>query len=282
MTEADTVARTAADRAAADAFEADLVRDLLSARDRRETTRPPTLRREEFSLDNAYRIGAALDRRLRERGYRPAGCKVGFTNKAIWPRFGLDEPILAPVYDRTLRRATPRAEVSLTRFRAPRIEVEVVFGIDLRAGASAPGRPAWVALGFEIVDCHYAGWRLTPADSVADFGLHGALVVGPRVERNAPDFDERVARLDQLEVRLQRDETPVARGGGNAVLGHPLGALDVVPKLLQRFDPAEIARAAAIVSTGTMTALEPLSPGESWRVEAAGVDLPGLEMVLTD
>ena len=171
--------------------------------------------------------------------------------------------------------------MSLESFRAPRIEVEVVFGVDLRAGASAPGRPVWVALGFEIVDCHYADWRLTPADSVADFGLHGALVVGPRVERNAPGFDERVARLDELEVRLLRDETPVARGRGKAVLGHPLEALEVVPKLLPRFDPGEIRRADAVVSTGTMTALEPLFPGERWRVEAAGVNLPGLEMALT-
>ena len=90
MTEADTLAGTAADTAAADALEADLVRDLFSARVARETTRPPTLRDDEFGLDDAYRIGAALDRYLRERGYQPAGCKVGFTNKAIWPRFGLD------------------------------------------------------------------------------------------------------------------------------------------------------------------------------------------------
>lgn len=262
--------------------DAELVRALLSARDGRETTTPPTLRHERFGLDRAYRIGAALDRRLRERGYRPAGCKVGFTNQAIWPRFGLDEPILAPVYDRTLLRATPKAEVSLERFRAPRIEVEVVFGVDLRAGAPAPGRPLWVALGFEIVDCHYADWHLTPADSVADFGLHGALVVGPRVERGAPNFNEGVARLDRLEVRLLRDDTPVARGRGHAVLGHPLRALEVVPKLLPRFDLGEISRAPAVVSTGTITALEPLSPGERWRVEAAGAVLPGLEMALTE
>ncbi|MXW67037.1 MAG: hypothetical protein F4Z72_08585 [Gemmatimonadales bacterium] len=288
MTEADAVADATTDTAAAaDAFEADLARDLLAARDRRETVRPPTQRTGEFGLERAYRVGAALDRSLQEQGYGLLGCKVGFTNREIWPRFGLDEPILAPIYARTLRLARPEAEVSLAKFRAPMIEVEVVFGIEPEGDApngDAPGagRPSWVSLGFEIVDCHYPDWHLTPADSVADFGLHGALIVGRPVNREVPDFDERVARLDRLEVRLLRNETLVARGRGSDVLGHPLEALEVVPRLWPRFSDAGIPEHGLVVSTGTMTPLEPLSPGETWRVEAKGMDLPGLTMVLTD
>lgn len=283
MTEADAVADAVTDTAAAaDAFEADLARDLLAARDRRETIRPPTQSSEEFGLDRAYRVGAVLDRRLRERGYGLLGCKVGFTNRAIWPRFGLDEPILGPIYARTLRLARPVAEVSLAAFRAPMIEVEVVFGIEPEPDAPDGGRPSWIALGFEIVDCHYPDWHLTPADSVADFGLHGALIVGRPVNREMPDFDERVARLDRLEVRLLRNETLAARGRGSDVLGHPLEALKVVPRLWPRFGGAGIPEHGLVVSTGTMTPLEPLSAGEMWRVEAKGVDLPGLEIVLTD
>lgn len=283
MTEADAVADAVTDTAAAaDAFEADLARDLLAARDRRETIRPPTQSSEEFGLDRAYRVGAALDRRLRERGYGLLGCKVGFTNRAIWPRFGLDEPILGPIYARTLRLARPVAEVSLAAFRAPMIEVEVVFGIEPEPDAPNGGRPSWIALGFEIVDCHYPDWHLTPADSVADFGLHGALIVGRPVNREMPDFDERVARLDRLEVRLLRNETLAARGRGSDVLGHPLEALKVVPRLWPRFGGAGIPEHGLVVSTGTMTPLEPLSAREMWRVEAKGVDLPGLEIVLTD
>jgi len=283
VTEADAVADAVTDTAAtADAFEADLARDLLAARDRRETIRPPTQSSEEFGLDRAYRVGAALDRRLRERGYGLLGCKVGFTNRAIWPRFGLDEPILGPIYARTLRLARPVAEVSLAAFRAPMIEVEVVFGIEPEPDAPNGGRPSWIALGFEIVDCHYPDWHLTPADSVADFGLHGALIVGRPVNREMPDFDERVARLDRLEVRLLRNETLAARGRGSDVLGHPLEALKVVPRLWPRFGGAGIPEHGLVVSTGTMTPLEPLSAREMWRVEAKGVDLPGLEIVLTD
>ncbi|MXX78270.1 MAG: hydratase [Gemmatimonadales bacterium] len=266
----------------ADAFEADLARELLAARARRETVRPPTQRTGEFDLDRAYRVGAALDRSLRQRGHGLLGCKVGFTNRTIWPRFGIDEPILAPIYARTLRLARPVAEVSLAKFCAPMLEVEVVFGIEPEGDAPSGGRPSWMALGFEIVDCHYPDWHLTPADSVADFGLHGALVVGGPVNRDVPDFDGRVARLDRLEVRLLRNETLVARGRGSDVLGHPLEALEVVPRLWPRFDDGGIPEHGLVVSTGTMTPLEPLSPREAWRVEAKGEDLPGPEIVLTD
>ena len=261
--------------------EADLIRELLSARDRRRSTEPPTLAMEGFDLDGAYRVGAALERHLRERGYRRAGWKVGFTNKAIWPRFGLEEPILGPVYDRTVLTAAPAAELSLAGFRAPQLEVEVVFGIEPPGNPDGPWRPGWMALGFEIVDCHYAGWRLTPFDSVADFALHGALVVGPRIERGTPLFEERIDALDQLEVRLLRNGETATRGRASDVLGNPLAALEFVPRLRSHYGDEPSSPAAVVVSTGTMTGLARLAPGERWRVEAEGVELPGLEVVLT-
>ena len=261
--------------------EADLVRVLLAARDRQSPTPPPTRQVPGLDLEGAYRVGAALDRRLRERGYRRAGWKVGFTNKTVWPRFGITRPILGPVYDRTLRFATPLAAFSLAGFCAPRIEVEVVFGIEAEGGAPDWRRPGWMALGFEVVDCHY-GWELTPADSVADFALHGALVVGPRVHRAAAGFAEMIEALDRLEVRLFRDDEAVAAGSGSAVLGHPRAALAFVPRLRANFGNPSRSPGEHVVSTGTMTALAPLAPGEHWRVEARGVNLPGLELVLTD
>ena len=264
---------------------ADIARDLLSARDECRATTPPTLRGRGFGLDEAYRVGAALDRRLRERGHRLAGWKVGFTNQAIWPRLGLGEPILAPVYDRTLHAAAPVAEVSLGGFYAARLEVEVVFGIEPDAGSGEgrrPARPAWAALGLEIVDCHYPGWRLTPADAVADFGRHGALVIGPRIHRTEALFNACRDRLDRLEVRLLQDERPSATGCGRDVLGHPLAALDFVPRLRPRFGETGLPAVPFVVSTGTMIAPRPLAAGETWRVEAEGVELPGLELVVTD
>lgn len=261
--------------------EADLAGALLEARDRRSTIQPPTSLVAGLDLDGAYRVGAALDLHLGERGYRPAGWKVGFTNRTVWPRFGLTEPILGPVYEQTVHEAAPVAELSLGGFCAPRIEVEVVFGIGTEGSVADWSRPGWMALGFEVVDCHY-GWNLTPADSVADFALHGALVVGPRIHRSAPLFADRFERLDRLEVRLFRNQEPVVRGYGSDVLGHPLAALAHVPRLASRFGDGSPAPSGSIVSTGTMTALQSLAAGERWRVEVHGVDLPGLELALVE
>ncbi len=261
--------------------EAELAGVLLEARDRRITTPPPTSQITGLGLDGAYRVGAALARHLRARGYRRAGWKVGFTNRTVWPQFGISEPILGPVYEQTLTTAEPVAELSLAGFCAPRIEVEVVFGIEAKGVAPDWSRPAWMAIGFEVVDCHY-GWDLTPADSVADFALHGALVVGPRVHRAVRGFAEGVERLDRLEVRLFRNDEPVAEGRGSAVLGHPRKALEFVPRLRSNYGASRRSSGERVVSTGTMTALAPLAAGEHWRVETHGVDLPGLELVLEE
>ena len=33
---------------------------------------------------------------------KPVGRKIGFTNRAIWPKYGVYQPIWGTVYDRTL------------------------------------------------------------------------------------------------------------------------------------------------------------------------------------
>ncbi len=38
----------------------------------------------------------------------------------------------------------------------------------------------WVALGYEIVQSIFPGWKFTAADTVAANALHGALLVGKR------------------------------------------------------------------------------------------------------
>ncbi len=259
---------------------------LLEARDRRAAIQLPS----NLGLECAYRLGAQLDRRLRSRGFHAVGYKVGFTNPDVWAKWGLDEPILFPVYDRTVAHTTTRkgvdtrATAPLSPYRAPRLEVEVVFGVyqgaqpvpGPRTGSGLPAHLAWVALGVEIVDCHERSWRLSPAGSVADFGLHGKLVIGPRILAADPGFTEVVEYLDFLQVSLWRkgDAEPTATGKGNQVLGHPLSVLEAVPRLAPYFDPLDIPGPEGIVmiSTGTMTPLASCRAGETWQVCVGSAD----------
>ena len=253
----------------------------------------------DLGMDEAYEIGARiLSARLR-RGWRACGWKVGFTNREIWPRWGLNQPIVAPVYRETIFDAGPnQGDVALEQARltvpagrraALRIEVEVVFGFEGPVRGEAV--PSWAALGAELVDCHFPGWKLHPARSVADFGLHAGLVVGPRV-RNASA--EALRSLDHVAVSLAAAGERLSEGAGKAVLGGPANVLAELHGSLagrvagygvtgdsalhgtqpaDRNDAAPIGRAldtvgGYLVSTGTLTPLVEARIGTTYQVEA--------------
>src|SRR5215510_3432251 len=76
--------------------------------------------------------GYAAARRLHEhrlaQGWKAAGRKIGFTNRTLWERYGVHEPMWGWVYDRTLIRAQDnRANVDLGGLVQPRIEPEIAF-----------------------------------------------------------------------------------------------------------------------------------------------------------
>ena len=210
------------------------------------------------------------------RGWSFGGWKVGFTNREIWSRWGLDRPIVAPVYRETIFHAPLRtpAHVPLGTRAAPRIEVEAVFGF----AAPLTGSPDWVALGAELVDCHYEGWRLHPADAVADFGLHAGLVVGPSVPMTGDEGwrSNPADALRRMEVSLSANGERRAEGTGDAVLGSPMNVLrelggsgaagsGLAPRMAAYGFPAPPTQAPHpryLVSTGTLT---PLVGGAAWN-----------------
>ena len=68
-----------------------------------------------------------LRRRERE-GWRRLGRKIGFTNREMMIRYGVDSPIFGYVYDRTLTYARDGVAVlALDRLVQPLIEPEIVF-----------------------------------------------------------------------------------------------------------------------------------------------------------
>ena len=191
----------------------------------------PPVGREELTMDDAYAVGALIAGVRLKQGWRCRGWKVGFTNRRIWPRWGLDRPMVAPVYRETVfeagadgdgRQAAAPVRVPAGRRAALRIEVEVVFGFEAAGPADVAAAPDWVALGTELVDCHYPGWELHPARSVADFGLHAGLVVGPRV---APVSRRMLRGLDGVSATLSAAGERLAEGNGHAVLGGPANVL---------------------------------------------------------
>ena len=249
-------------------------RSLLAAWDDGSTLDPAA-----FALPDAD-AGLALQNDInalrRARGERELGMKIGFTNRAIWPIYGVHHPIWAPVWDSTVvQLAQPATRVSCARHSLPRLEPEIVLEL-----AHSPQRAeidhvfdciGWIAHGFEIVCSPWPGWKFSGAQAMAAQGLHGALHIGPRRPRSVVSGP---GQLSELRLQLSCDGQPVAEGSGSAVLDGPVQALTyLVAELLRRqiHLPAH-----SLITTGTLTDAQVLRPGQCWQTRIDGVDLPGL------
>jgi len=241
-------------------------------------------------------IGDALDVQAqvaalrRARGERQVGYKIGFTNRTIWPLYGVHQPIWGPVWDTTLRELPQgQGELALERLAEPRLEPEIVIGLkaspppeaDAHDAASTAALVAcidWIAHGFEIVDSPWPGWKFGAAQAIAAQSLHARLLVGPRVPLAALGADPAGA-LTALRIVLSRDGTRVAEGSGAHVLDGPVQALGhLVAGLAAR---GERIAAGSVVTTGTLTDAQPLARGQTWRTAIDGVPLPGLTLRVT-
>ncbi len=229
-------------------------------------------------------LGYRAMRRLHQHrvtiGWKPLGRKIGFTNRTLWPRYGVDKPIWGFVYDHTLLRAANHvAEVPLEGLAQPRIEAEICFGLkappprshDAHAILAAIG---WVAHSVEIVQCFHPDWKVQLPDCTAANGLHGRLVLGPPTPVH--DIADLEARLPAARVVLRKGDKTVDEGLGANVLGSPLYALAHLVELLALQPDFDQLHAEEIVSTGTLTDAHPVKPGETWSTAFEGLPLAGL------
>jgi 2-oxo-3-hexenedioate decarboxylase len=256
--------------------------ELLDTLDRNVLIPPITAREPGFNAEAAYEVSAEILRRRRARGERPIGRKIGFTNRTVWPEYGVYTPIWAPVYDSTVTFLDGSSgSVATGHLAQPRIEPEIVLHFRstppvTRDEAELLAHIDWIAHGCEIVQSHFPDWKFQAADTIAAFGLHGALVVGPR--RPISELTNLVAKLRTFTVALARDGVVHARGGGANVLDSPLLAAAHLLSVLKdqpRFEPIQ---AGEIVTTGSLTDLVPVQAGETWSTEFSGIELEGLRV----
>ena len=232
-----------------------------------------------FGLKEAYAVAAAVRAMREARGERPIGRKIGFTNRTIWAEYGVHAPIWGYVYDSTVRDLFSEAHVSLSGLAEPRIEPEIMFGL---AAPPAPGMDAralircvdWIAHGFEIVQSIFPNWSFRAPDTVAAYGLHGMLLVGPR-HAAGPRPKEWARELSLFEIDLFRNGALADHGVAANVLDGPLFALRHLAETLAQ-DPLNPPLAAGeIVTTGTLTRAFPIATGEEWTTQLKGVPLEG-------
>jgi len=242
---------------------------------------PFSSRLPRFDLDDAYRVTAAVRQMRETRGETPLGRKIGFTNRTTWDEYQIDAPMWGYIYDRTVHElADVGTTVSLAGLAEPRIEPEIIFGLAI---APAPGMDErallecvdWVAHGFELVQSIFPRWEFTLPDTVAAYGLHGRLLVGPR-HSLAEHGDDWLGNLSTFGIDLKRDGMIIDQGRASNVLGGPLSALRHLFEVLAS-DPVNPPLAAGeIVTTGTLTRAFPVATGETWATELTGIALDGI------
>jgi 2-oxo-3-hexenedioate decarboxylase len=256
-----------------------LARELISLHESPREVPPFSERYAGLTAEQGYQAARALHEHRIAHGWRPVGRKIGFTNRTLWSRYGVYEPMWGMVYDRTLIRANDNgARVSLEALVNPRIEPEICFG--LRAapqGERLVDCIEWMAHSIEIVQCPHPNWKLALADSTANNGLHGRLVVGTPI----PLPQDVAARLPAVEVELYRGEELIDRGVGANVLGSPLAALAHLVELLAKQPDAPQLAAGEIVTTGVITDAHAIGAGQRWSTRLTGLSLPGLSVEFT-
>jgi 2-oxo-3-hexenedioate decarboxylase len=260
---------------------------LIAAQDAATTLPPMTTGAPDFSVADGYTVLLDIEQRRRAEGWRAIGRKIGFTNRTIWPRYGVYQPMWAHVWSHTVQFAADgKASLPLASFVQPRIEPEVVF--KLRAPVPVTDDPLallaaveWVAPGFEIVQSHFPDWKFKAADCTAACGLHGALVVGPAVALDDGGRARLAAALPTCTVTLSRGEKVIDRGVGANVLDSPALALGHLARLLADQPHSPPLAAGEIVTTGTITDAWPVAPGEIWSSDYGALGLSGLTLRFT-
>ena len=239
----------------------------------------------DFSLHDAYNVAHQLANTQRANGKTLAGRKIGISNRAAWDSLGLTDVVWGYVFSDTVFEAKQNAyTLSLDGLSQPKLEPEIVFGLNAalpagtRNGAALLKSAEWIALGFEVVQCPYENWQFKPADLVATFGFHGALIIG---EKKMIDDPEALARaLVNTSATLYKDDTVVHEGGGTNVVDPPAAALGHIADLIAADGDATPLAAGELITTGTLTAAPAIGAGESYRVSVSELGLADLTLTL--
>ncbi|HZF17664.1 MAG TPA: hypothetical protein VE046_17180 [Steroidobacteraceae bacterium] len=262
-----------------------LANEIKVARDRRRPLAPISGRVAGFDIATAYEVADLVHRARLRDGERAVGRKIGFSNRDLWPVFGVTAPVWGYVYDRTVvHLPQSRGRYRIGSLLEARIEPEIV--VRFGSAPPVPGDPSavlasidWIAHGFEIVESPFPGWKFQASDAIAACALHAALLVGePRtIGQLGPDV---LTRLARFTLTLTCDGKERDRGGGAKVLDSPVAALAHLISVLASQPRAQPLGAGELVTTGTLTGAPLIHGGESWTTALDGIDLPGLGLDL--
>lgn len=237
-------------------------------RARTEMKQIPPLRQSHGldTVEDAYAVQQAANRRWLDRGRRPVGRKIGLTSPIVQAQMGIDQPDFGMLWADYL--FTEGETVDTGRFMQPKAELEVAFVMN--RGFEDPQAPmaelircvAYAVPALEVVDSAIRDWDIRLVDTVADNASGGGILLGLGA-RSLTDLDLRLCA-----GILSRNGSIVSRGLGVDCMGSPLNATLWLARRM-----AELGQPLAegdIVMSGAFGPMVPVRSGEVYLAEIAG------------
>lgn len=231
---------------------------------RQRRTLPALTEAVALTIDDAYAVQRAVQRRRLRSGQRPIGFKLGYTSAAMRRQMNVTTMNWGPLTDAMVLPDGGRVGDAVLQ---PRVEPEIafVFARDVTAGAGRDDVMAAVGqvrAALEVVDSVWTDYQFQIEDNTADGSSACGVVLGPSVA---------AANLDSVRVVLRRNGTVVAKGTGAAASGHPAEGVVWLAEQLAR--TGDHIRAEDLVITGGLTRAVPLEAGDvvTARFDAAPV-----------
>ena len=235
-----------------------------------------------LTVEDAYGIAQEIECLRAERKEYRVGLKVGFTNRNIWKEYNASSPIVGTIYNTTVTIIDKG--FSINELSEPKIEPEIIFKLKKTPEANMSNEElidciSHISHGFEIVHSIFKNWQFTPADSIAAFGLHGALLCGPFVEILTVEKSIWLEELTSFNIILSCNGKEIDRGHASNVL--EAGPLEAIRHILldnKKLGRTVILNPGDIVTTGTLTGAFSIKGEEVWSTELRGIKLNGLKV----
>jgi 2-oxopent-4-enoate/cis-2-oxohex-4-enoate hydratase len=243
--------------------------ELFAALRARSVLEPLTTREPAIAIEDAYNISLRfLERRMAE-GENLVGKKIGVTSKPVQDMLGVHQPDFGFLLD--VMHVADGSTVSLAKAKLiqPRAEGEIAFV--LKKDLKGPGvteeqvldATDYVSPCFEIVDSRIRDWKIKIQDTVADNASCGVFVIGK--DRISP----RALDLAAVKMDITKNGAHIASGLGSAVQGHPATAVAWLANTLGRFGIPFLA--GEIILSGSLAPLLPITPGDRFEMNLAGI-----------
>ena len=259
----------------------ELARELYQARKTRTQVRHFSKRYPQMTVEDGYAVQSEWVKLELADGRTIKGRKIGLTSRAMQQASQITEPDYAPLMDDMFFEQG--SDIPMSRFIAPRIEVELAFVIG--RPLKGPGvtmfdvlaATEYVTPAIEIIDARIEQFdRDTKEmrkvfDTISDFAANAGIVLGGRPVR-PNDVD-----LRWVGAMLYKNGVIEETGLAAAVLNHPANGVAWLANKIAPHD--EQLNAGDVVLGGSFTRPTPAKAGDTFHVDYGALGGVGFRFV---